>query len=362
MVTARGRRRPPRREAGYNMVVLMIAITVLNIMLAAALPYWSAIIKRDKEEELRSRGLQYAEAIRVFQMRYGRQPVRLEELIEVRPRCIRKLWDDPMTDGGEWGLLFAVSPGRTLNPNDPNAPTTPTAPQQVGGGVKLPTPTSGRRNGNQITVGPIVGVHSLSSETSMQSFFGNSTYDKWLFTVELLQRQSMGRPDQGAQLPRLDLRNLGRPFPPDLQQALAQPGDLLGGGGPGGGAGGGIGNQRPGGGLPGGGQPGFPGQPGTPGGGIKPGGGRPGQPGFPGQPGGGGRGGGGRGGGGRGGGGQPGFPAPPGFPGGGGSGGGGGQPGGGGQQPGGEEPGGGGFDPTQPQNVSRSEFLPAPTA
>src|SRR5258708_32266845 len=59
---------------GYSLVVVIMLVTVLNIMLAAAMPKWSEMIKRDKEEELISRGFQYAEAIRIFQKRFGRLP------------------------------------------------------------------------------------------------------------------------------------------------------------------------------------------------------------------------------------------------------------------------------------------------
>ncbi|MEM7351331.1 MAG: hypothetical protein AAF657_11025, partial [Acidobacteriota bacterium] len=54
-----------RQSAGYNLVVLAVAVTVLNIVAAKALPMWSTMIQRAKEEELIFRGLQYAEAIRV---------------------------------------------------------------------------------------------------------------------------------------------------------------------------------------------------------------------------------------------------------------------------------------------------------
>ena len=43
-------------EAGYNLVVLIVAITVLNIAVAAVLPLWSTAIRREKEEELVFRG------------------------------------------------------------------------------------------------------------------------------------------------------------------------------------------------------------------------------------------------------------------------------------------------------------------
>ena len=54
------------------MVVLMVAVTILTILTAAALPVWSQRMQREKEEELIFRGWQYAEAIRVFQQRQGR--------------------------------------------------------------------------------------------------------------------------------------------------------------------------------------------------------------------------------------------------------------------------------------------------
>ncbi|MBV8200213.1 MAG: type II secretion system protein, partial [Acidobacteria bacterium] len=101
-----------RGAAGYSLVVLIMAISVLNIMIGAALPKWSEMIQRDKEEELISRGWQYAEAIRVFQHRFQRYPTKLDELIKVKPRCIRQLWKDPMTGSGEWTPIFLGQGGK----------------------------------------------------------------------------------------------------------------------------------------------------------------------------------------------------------------------------------------------------------
>ncbi len=58
--------------AGYTLVAMVVIFTVMTVGLAASLPYWSKIVQRDKEEELIFRGLQYAEAIRLFQIRFGR--------------------------------------------------------------------------------------------------------------------------------------------------------------------------------------------------------------------------------------------------------------------------------------------------
>jgi len=97
------------RGDGFNLVVLAMAITVMNILLALALPAWSTFIEREREEELIFRGLQYAEAIRVFQLRQSRFPTQLRELSEVYPRSIRQLWRNPMVEDGAWLLLPATA-------------------------------------------------------------------------------------------------------------------------------------------------------------------------------------------------------------------------------------------------------------
>jgi type II secretory pathway pseudopilin PulG len=261
-------------------VALAIAVSILAIMVAAAMPMWSTISKRQKEEELIFRGWQYVEAIRVFQQRHGRLPTRLDELEKVKPRSIRKLWKDPMTESGEWGLIFQGAQGGQLRGRDLAGAG---GPGNQGGGL------GGRQNdgrgedgrndgrddgrgfgggfgrpgsGERRTTGPIVGVHSLSEEESIKVLFGEESYDRWTFTLEKLSGggalsgigpeglQRGGGPVQphasGGHpvLPRP--RWIGRPFREGL--------------------------------VPGGGPPGQAGQAGQPG---QPGrGGRPGQPGF----------------------------------------------------------------------------------
>ena len=119
-----------RSEAGYNMVMLIVALTVLNIMIAAMMPLMSTEIQREKEEELVFRGFQYAEAIRIFHLRFQRFPNKLEELIEIKPRCIRQLWKDPMTKDGKWGLIFQGQ-GVPLNPRNPQNPEGQQRPPNV---------------------------------------------------------------------------------------------------------------------------------------------------------------------------------------------------------------------------------------
>lgn len=223
-----------RSQAGYNLVMLVVIVTVLSIMVAAALPLWSQMMQREKEEELIFRGLQYAEAIRVFERRFQRPPVQLEELIKVRPRCIRQLWKDPMTESGEWGLLF-MSPQRGANRGQPGGrPLTPSqappTPPQAGGGddvafVAVP-PGEGPDGRKTVTVGPIIGVYSTNTEKSIKVFMDAQEYDQWKFTTKLVVAP-FGVGGGGPAIPRQGVEGRLRPFrntvEPDDEPATKAP-------------------------------------------------------------------------------------------------------------------------------------------
>jgi type II secretory pathway pseudopilin PulG len=240
-------------EGGYNMVMLIVAITVLNIMVAAMLPLMSTQIQREKEEELVFRGFQYAEAIRIYFARYQQYPVKLEQLLEAKPRSIRQLWKDPMTKNGKWGLIFQ-NQGVPLNPQQPGlAPQTPpptdgkpTTKPKPGGEEKpeeLPPGDEGSsggglstpQKGDVVAVGPIVGVYSLSPKKSHLIFYGHEHYNEWRFTADLLQfnRQpasiapGIRDPGAGAPVPNYSTRWLGRPMR-FVDQAQPQNGTLPG--------------------------------------------------------------------------------------------------------------------------------------
>jgi type II secretory pathway pseudopilin PulG len=196
------RRRSP--AGGYTLIVLVIAVTLLSIAVATALPLWSGQIKRDKEAELVFRGLQYAEAIRVFQRRFGRPPARLEELMEVRPRSIRQLWKDPMTDDGAWVLLVRDPQNQQGNNGaPPNTGGGGQGEDQDGGEAANPPPGAP-------PAGPIIGVRSRSNKESMRTFFDNESYSGWNFTVDLLAIRPPG-PDGLPSIPRAAW--IGRAFP-----------------------------------------------------------------------------------------------------------------------------------------------------
>lgn len=214
-----------RLRSGYSLVALAMAVTVMNVLVAAALPLWSTAIQRDKEEELISRGFQYAEAIRVFQKRQGRLPNKLSELLEVEPRSIRQLWDDPITGKRNWkaillgqGTPIADLPGGSGPDGEEQGEEEDDEEEESPSAFGEP----------ELPLGPIQGVHSRSKKESVKTLFGKQRYADWQFTVQLLQAVGVA-PEQP--IPRLNALNIGRPM--RFQQGGAAPG-LVPGGMPGG--------------------------------------------------------------------------------------------------------------------------------
>ena len=206
-------------EAGYNLVVLAVLITVMNIAVAAALPYWSSWAKRQNEEELIFRGLQYAEAIRLFRVRQGRLPTALEELIEIEPRVIRQLWPNPMDEDGRWGLLMQGVPSNAGQQGDGRGGRTRAANADAAGGASggatTAVPPPNEEEGEGPTVGPILGVYSATPGPSMRVWGGQQDYENWYFTSELIQLRP-GNVTDGRPPPRLTSEWIGKPFPPGV--------------------------------------------------------------------------------------------------------------------------------------------------
>lgn len=173
-----------RGARGYTLVALIVGMTIMAVMIAAVLPLASSQAQRDKEEELIFRGIQYAEGVRNFRRRYGRYPNTLKEMFEIRPRTLRKLWKDPMTNSETWGLITATTgvplPG-TTSPRPPGGGAMPTpAP------APTPEPTPGFGAPPRTAAGPIAGVYSLSKKKAFRLFDGRDVYNEWRFTEQTI--------------------------------------------------------------------------------------------------------------------------------------------------------------------------------
>jgi type II secretory pathway pseudopilin PulG len=249
-------------ERGYNLIILMVMVTVMNVVLALALPNWVQFVEREKEEEAIFRGLQYAEGIRVFQQRHGRPPARLEELVEVKPRAMRQLYPNPLNDGGAWGLLVAAPPGAAPGQGQGGNGRGDRPGGSGGEIVTLSSPNAGGVGGSQIgfqgnqggqstrmlalppqqgepgrglrgvtnAAGPILGVWPGVEGKSRKIFNDGDNYKSWHFTTQLIPLPVI-LGDRPA--PRVNARWIGRPF----DKGVKPPGILPQAPGPDGGAG-----------------------------------------------------------------------------------------------------------------------------
>jgi type II secretory pathway pseudopilin PulG len=214
-------------ERGYTLAVLVGLLAVLGILLGAALPHWASRVQRAKEAELVARGLQYAEAIRVFQRRFGRLPNTLAELVEIEPRSIRKLWRNPFAKGDDPGWAVLVeAPGGEIVPLDPatgellavGESERETSEEDADG----EEPASGIDRGGGLrslavlggsgVAGPIHGVRSKLRGEAYRVYFDRKDFGDWEFTVERLVAATGALTPDG--LPRrADYATIGRAFP-----------------------------------------------------------------------------------------------------------------------------------------------------
>ena len=103
----------PIRPNGFVMVILLVAIAFMGIFITRAIPNAVSEVQRDQEAELIFRGEAIVAAIRLYKKRVGDYPARLEDLVDIQPKIIRKLYRDPMTisgpHSGDWNLIMCAS-------------------------------------------------------------------------------------------------------------------------------------------------------------------------------------------------------------------------------------------------------------
>ncbi len=233
-------------------------------------------VRRDKEEEMVHRGVQYERAIRAYYRKFNRYPAKIEDLENTNQmRFLRKRYKDPLTGkdfkilhygeakmsmnalGGGIAGANSIGPNGTmtgpgglgqaspLGGNSPYGPGTNSAfgqnaqaSQQTGAtsttdssqpGAQGSTDSSTSSSSSSSGAGfgaagatggdklagtnfggmPIVGVASLSKDTSIREYDKKKKYNEWQFVYD----------------PTFDRGQLiTTPYQPSLQQALAMQG------------------------------------------------------------------------------------------------------------------------------------------
>jgi type II secretory pathway pseudopilin PulG len=230
--------RSPKRksEQGYILLMMMLFITILAIGAAAIAPSIAFQVKRDREEEMIHRGVQYSRAIRRYVKKFGRYPTRIEELENTNNlRFLRRKYKDPVT-GQDFKILHMgdvrLTFGAGINPAMGSVPGVPTlggaanfgsAQQRMAAtgavtaaanatlqNISQPDasdnsgqPASGDAqaksdksepqgeaaskspfSGPTFGGGPIVGVASTSKDKSIREFNKKNHYDQWQFIYD----------------------------------------------------------------------------------------------------------------------------------------------------------------------------------
>jgi len=105
------------REEAFTYITALIFVMVIGISLTTGSAYWSTTIAREKEKELLFRGDQIRRAIESY---YNgapgggskQYPSTLKDLLKdsrylATRRYLRKIYKDPVTKDGQWGLIKA---------------------------------------------------------------------------------------------------------------------------------------------------------------------------------------------------------------------------------------------------------------
>jgi type II secretory pathway pseudopilin PulG len=104
-----------RGEQGYVMLLLLLTVALMIIATAVIVPTVTFEIKRDRENEMIHRGVQYSRAIRAYYKKFGRYPAKIEDLENTNQlRFLRKRYKDPIT-GKDFKLLHFGEAKMSMN-------------------------------------------------------------------------------------------------------------------------------------------------------------------------------------------------------------------------------------------------------
>ncbi|MBN1848463.1 MAG: type II secretion system protein [Deltaproteobacteria bacterium] len=108
---------PLHQQFGFSYISALIFVAVIGITLTTGSKYWSTIIKRERETELFFRGDQIYKAIESYykatpQGKTAQYPSSFKDLLKdprysAPRRHLRKLYEDPMSEDGQWGIIMA---------------------------------------------------------------------------------------------------------------------------------------------------------------------------------------------------------------------------------------------------------------
>jgi len=162
-------------QQGYAMAALLVALSIMAVVMTAAMPVWTQAARRDREAELIFRGQQYARAIGLFQRKAGPGTLPPNVDVLISQRFLRKKFLDPIT-GEQFDFLTQTqaAPGARQSQATPSTGARAAATQ----GTVIGTTPSAGAPGN---AGGLMGVASKSKAESIRIYNGRTHYNEWQF-------------------------------------------------------------------------------------------------------------------------------------------------------------------------------------
>jgi hypothetical protein len=173
-----------RREAGFAFLLVLLLATLLLLSLSVAVPRVLTEGQREKEEEMIFRGNQYRRAIGLYFRRFGRYPLKLDDLLRSNDRSyLRRAYTNPTSLDGKWRFIRVGPNGEYLGSvNRPKGPGIAGGDERGGGRTRGQT--------GEGTAGdspyPIIGVGGTSEAPSIRRFEEHDRYIEWEFIFEPL--------------------------------------------------------------------------------------------------------------------------------------------------------------------------------
>ncbi|MFQ5926080.1 MAG: hypothetical protein ACE5MH_01455 [Terriglobia bacterium] len=188
------------QQAGYALMTLLLLAALMLILLGAEVPRILTQGQRAREEELMFRGEQYQRALGLHYRKYGRLPLKLEELVEPKNnlRFLRQLYPDPMSEDEQWRLIRVGPLGeligsRTRERIQLQAPGAEAKAEEKA----EEKPKEKAREPSEENL-PIIGVASRRRRRSIKVYQGQMSYDTWEFiydpVADAVGRATPGQP------------------------------------------------------------------------------------------------------------------------------------------------------------------------
>jgi len=183
------------RQAGYAVIVVVLLLALVAIALTAAVPSVLTQGRREREVELIFRGEQYRRAIGLFNRKFGRLPLSLDELLYTSQLSfLRRAWPDPMSSKGEWRVIRVGPSGEMIGSVTGRVGPNPQALAGSGQGTSGTTqeqaqqsPSSASASGSGPNPYPIIGVASTSTARSIRVYNDYQHYNQWEFIFDPVQ-------------------------------------------------------------------------------------------------------------------------------------------------------------------------------